>query len=120
MNNKDYPLGADNIDAPWNEDIKKPVNIKATISITLSKTVDLRVDDYDSTIDIDEDGDKRIIYDFNKCDLKGIVKQQIWLPNEAEEAFHDLVYDDKVNSRFNNILSDFKGWNVDDFEVVEE
>lgn len=40
-NNNDYPLGADNSGAPWNEDV---VDREFTVSITLSKTFNLQCD----------------------------------------------------------------------------
>ena len=41
MNNYDYPVGADNKDAPWNEKSNKPKKVEVTVSITLSKTVEV-------------------------------------------------------------------------------
>ena len=47
MNNYDYPIGADNDpEAPWNEKSNKPKKVEVTVSITLSKTVEVVVDDY--------------------------------------------------------------------------
>lgn len=40
MNNYDYPAGADNEDAPWNEKTKK---ILVTVSMTISKDVEIEV-----------------------------------------------------------------------------
>ena len=48
MNESDYyPTGTyNNPDAPWNEVAKKPQKVEVTVSITLSKTVEIEVDDY--------------------------------------------------------------------------
>ena len=56
MNNYDYPIGLDNNpEAPWNEKSNKPKKVEVTVSITLSKTVEVEVDDY-SIEETDEDG----------------------------------------------------------------
>lgn len=77
MNNWDYPLGADNKDAPWNEKILPEKEIEVTVSITLSKIVTIKVDDYIE----DEDS-----YDYSDCDLRSSVESQIKLP--MEEGWH--------------------------------
>lgn len=100
MDNYNYPMGADTDNAPWNQIDSEPVEVEVTVSITLSKTVKVYVDDY--TQEAPEfDGE---VYcagsiDFSDCDLHKAVKEQVTLPNEIEE---------------------FKDWNVDDFEVVLE
>lgn len=95
MNESDYyPTGTyNNPDAPWNEVIKKPQKVEVTVSITLSKTVEIEVDDY-TTEEINEDGIYNTIYNFDNYDLEQAVRNQINLPNR--------VFDD---------------WNEDDFVV---
>lgn len=93
MNNYDYPLGADTKDAPWNQEDPKPQEVEVTVSITLSKTVKIKVDDYTAEENIDEDGEHYIDYDFSECDLKSAVRDQVTLPNEVGE-FNDWVEDD--------------------------
>lgn len=98
MNESDYyPTGTyNNPDAPWNEVIKKPQKVEVTVSITLSKTVEVEVDDYTAEEDFDEDGYQGIDYDFSECNLEQTVRDQITLPNSVEE---------------------FSDWNEDDFVV---
>ena len=94
MNNYDYPIGADNNpEAPWNEKSNKPKKVEVTVSITLSKTVEIEVDDY-TTEEINENGIYNTIYNFDNCDLEQAVRNQIDLPSR--------VFDD---------------WNEDDFVV---
>lgn len=89
-----YPTGTyNNPDAPWNEVTKKPQKIEVTVSITLSKTVEIEVDDY-TTEEINEDDVYNTIYNFDNCDLEQAVRNQIDLPSR--------VFDD---------------WNEDDFIV---
>ncbi len=105
MNNYDYPVGADTPDAPWNQKDNSEKEIEVTVSITLSKTLKIRVNDY-QIIDSgkDEDGEYFEDIDYSCCDLKKAVKEQILLPQLQEtKAWKDL-----------------KDWNVDDFEVIQE
>ena len=95
MNESDYyPTGTyNNSDAPWNEVAKKSQKIEVTVSITLSKTVEIEIDDY-TTEEINEDDIYNTIYNFDNCDLEQAVRNQIDLPSR--------VFDD---------------WNEDDFVV---
>lgn len=94
MNESDYyPTGTyNNPDAPWNEVAKKPQKVEVTVSITLSKTVEVEVDDY-TTEEIDEDGVYNTIYNFDNCDLEQVVRNQIDLPSRV---FDDWSEDDFV------------------------
>lgn len=111
MNNYDYPEGADNSAAPWNEKYKKEKEIKVCISVTLSKSVKIRVSDY-TVVDsgIDEDGELFKDIDYSTCDLKKAVEEQIILP---QDIYMGMPPETKL-------YNDLKGWNVDDFEVVYE
>ncbi len=81
--------------APWNQEEDPPRKIKVTVSLTMSKEVEIEVDDYIAEVDFDEDsGNKHISYDYSECDLHKAVKEQVELPTE--------------------------GWNVDDLEVILE
>lgn len=88
MNN--YPAGAEyDPNAPWNQVDPEPRKIEVTVSITLSKTVEVEVTDYIAKEDSDEDGHRSISYDYSKCDLEQAVRDQITLPND-----NDWVEDD--------------------------
>ena len=93
MNNYDYPMGADTPNAPWNQVDTEPRKIKVTVSITLSKTVEVEVTDYTAEEDYDEDGYNGINYDYSECDLEQAVRDQVTLPNSVGE-FNDWVEDD--------------------------
>ena len=93
MNNYDYPVGADNDpEAPWNEKSNKPKKVEVTVSITLSKTVEVEVDD-NTTEEINEDGIYSTIYNFDNCDLEQAVRDQIDLPSKK---YSDWSEDDFV------------------------
>lgn len=56
--------------------------IEVLVSLTLSKSIKIKVDDYDETIEKDEDG-KYSIIDYSNCNLINAVKDQVYLPYEA-------------------------------------
>ena len=109
-----YPLGANTSDAPWNQ-TNEEKEIEVTVSITLSKTVKIRVSDY-TIVDSgkDEDGEYFEDIDYSDCDLKRAVENQITLPNEA------YLYIGDDPNYFPKQYNDLKDWNVDEFEVVKE
>lgn len=93
-----YPPGAEfDSSAPFNEKSKYPVNLQVTISVTLSKTVTIQVEDYNEEVEKDEEGFTYVNIDTSECNLEEAVLNQVSLPQEA-----------------------FKDWIVDDFEVIEE
>lgn len=106
-----YPPGADTEDAPWNQVDNPEREIEVTVSVTLSKTVKIKVSDYSITDSgKDEDGEYFEDIDYSKCDLKRAVEGQITLPQDAYKY---------VKGEFNNDQrNDLEGWDVDDFEIV--
>lgn len=89
-----YPAGAEyDPKAPWNKIDLEPKKIKVTVSITLSKTVEVEVTDYTAEEDYDEDGYNGINYDYSECNLEQAVRDQVTLPNSVGE-FNDWVEDD--------------------------
>lgn len=92
-----YPPGAEfNSSAPFNEKSKSLVSLEVTISVTLSKTVTIQVEDYSEEVEKDEEGFTYVNIDTSECNLKEAVLNQVNLPQEV-----------------------FKDWIVDDFEVIE-
>ena len=109
MDNYNYPMGADTKDAPWNQVDNPERKIEATVSVTLSKTVKIKVSDYEITDSgKDEDGEYFEDTDYSNCDLKGAVEEQIVLPQSA----HMYV---KSNPK---VREDLSNWCVDDLEVI--
>lgn len=80
--------------APWNQEENSEKEIEVTISITYSKTVKVKVDDYTYYDEEDDEGECHRIYDFSNCNLKRAVISQI-------DTVHDL-----------------STWDKDDFEVM--
>jgi hypothetical protein len=115
MDNYNYPLGADNKDAPWNHEDLEEREIEVLVSITLSKSVKIKVNDYTLDCGRDEDGLYCENIDYSNCDLKKAVKEQIYLPHQLNK-----VYSNPVVFIPPSVKKDFEGWNVDDFEVIIE
>ena len=108
MDNYNYPMGADTRDAPWNQADNPEREIEVTVSVTLSKTVKIKVSDYEITDSgKDEDGEYFEDIDYSNCDLKGAVEEQVILPQSA----HMYV---KGNSK---VQEDLSNWYVDDLEI---
>lgn len=84
---------------------KPPIIKNVFVSITLSKAVDITIEDYD----IDENNN----IDISQCDLEELVKEQIYLPNEASTYLRF-----KPNNEV--ILKDLDNWFIDDFIVINE
>lgn len=108
------PVGCENDpNAPWNQSDNPEQEINVLISITLSKTVKIKVSDYEIT---DSGRDEDDFYfediDYSECDLKRAVENQIVLPQEAYKYI--------TSSGNKSVKEDLKDWNVDDFEVLPE
>lgn len=116
MDNYNYPTGADTKDAPWNQVDNPEREIEVTVSVTLSKTVKIKVSDYTITDSgKDEDGDYFEEVDYSDCDLKEAVEEQIYLPQEAGLLIKDF---DIKTRKADAIVEDLSNWSVDEMEVV--
>ena len=108
MDNYNYPCGTDEPNAPWNQVDNPEREIEVTVSVTLSKTVKIRVSDYEITDSgKDEDGEYFGDIDYSNCDLKGAVEEQIVLP---QSAYIHVKSNSKVHE-------DLSNWCVDDLEI---
>ena len=110
-----YPPGAEfDPNAPYNQKELPEKEIEVTVSITLSKTVKIKVSDY-TIYSIEADNGKCFDdIDYSDCDLKGAVKDQIILP---QNAYNYII--PKSNKEV-QAISDLKEWNVDEMEVMLE
>ena len=93
MDNIPTLMHSEELDAHWNQVDNKPQKIKVTVSMTLSKTVEIEVDDYTTEKEIDEEGNHNISYDYSECNIEQAVRDQVTLPNSIGE-FNDWVEDD--------------------------
>lgn len=100
-----------NEDLGPNAPVITPIKVKVAVSITLSKTVEVEVNDYKINDNgFDENHDYYEDIDYSSCDLKKAVEEQITLPQNA--CIHMLPQ--------TKVCKDLAGWNVDDFEVILE
>nr|DAO50618.1 MAG TPA: hypothetical protein [Caudoviricetes sp.] len=111
-----YPPGAEHDpNAPWNQEELPEREIEVTVSVTLSKTVKIKVSDYTITDSgKDEDGEYFEDVDYSDCDLKRAVEEQITLPQNAWD------YIAPKSKKEVQAIFDLKGWNVDEMEVIPE
>lgn len=115
MDNYNYPLMSQSEwnNAPWNQVDNPEREVEVLVSITLSKTFKVKVSDYTITDSgKDEDGNYFEDIDYSECDLKSAVESQIVLPHEAYKYI--------ISSGNKSVKEELKGWDVDDFEVIEE
>lgn len=118
MDNYNYPMGADTKDAPWNQVDNPEREIEVTVSVTLSKTVKIKVSDYQITDSgKDEDGEYFEDIDYSDCDLKTAVEEQIVLPQEAGQLIENFAIG---TVKAKNMAEDLSNWNVDEMEVIIE
>lgn len=116
MNNYDYPLGADTASALWNKKKNKPIEIEATVSITLSKQVKIKIDDYKATEVPDEYYGIMLDYDFSDCDLESAVEEQLYLPGNNKLLMEN--WDSMTETSKQTAIKDLTDWCVDDFTVI--
>lgn len=107
MNNWDYPIGADNENAPWNEEEPVLEYKEVTCSQTLSKSCTICGTDNDS------------IYD--------VFKEQKLTPMQLIERYKVLLEKvlnnkplDYTEEHLKDEIEECKGWVEDEFEAVEE
>lgn len=128
MNNYDYPAGADNIDAPWNEpDSPKEATFDVLISQTLSRSTTVSTSDYSIEVDRDEDGYCESI-DTSETNWKFAYEEQRMTPLELigelksllEKTLPDPITHSKDYKRAKYLIEECEGWVEDDFEVMED
>lgn len=121
-----YPPGAEfDSRAPYNQVDLPGKEIEVTVSVTLSKTVKIVVDDYEVEDDWDEDG-RYVSYNFSNCDLYKAVENQIVLPQSIAE-FTERMFNHDLDLKaagipkyLKNAIEDCKDWVVDEMEVIPE
>lgn len=116
MNIEDYPMGADDSSAPWNEKTMHPVNVDVVVTITLSKMVTIRTNRYTRThIGNDEDGSPEYDYEFNE--LASDVLENVSLPNDFAKVLEEEGI--ALSGRAARVAADCKGWELEDIYADE-
>ena len=102
-----YPAGAEHDpNAPWNQEDIPEREVEVTVSVTLSKTLKIKVSDYT----VDSEGN----VDYSDCNLREAVENQIILPQEAYKYVNLYTFNK------HETIEDLSNWDVDDFEVILE
>lgn len=105
--NGNYPAGAQyDPNAPWNEPPIEDIEVEVTVSLTISKTLKVRVPSINGKV-----------LPITDSELKEAVKNQVWLPHELHSV-GDLILKDSPAQK--SIIKDWENWVEDDFEVVLE
>lgn len=110
-------MTANGPDAPWNQVDSPAREFEVTVSITLSKTIKVMVDDYDVEKGEDEDG-CYLSFDFSGCDFNKAVREQIILPHELAKYTEDAL--SEVPECLKGAIKDCKDWSVDELEIIPE
>ena len=125
MNNYDYPVERDTSDVPWYQEELPKKEIEVTVSITISKTVKIAVDDYKVEEIIDENG-RYLSYDYSDCNLHKAVEEQLVLPQDLAEFTEKMFTQDldlkaaKMPRYLKEAVTDCKDWIVDDMACILE
>lgn len=125
MNNYDYPVERDTSDVPWHQEELPKKEIEVTVSITISKTVKIAVDDYKVEEIIDENG-RYLSYDYSDCNLHKAVEEQLVLPQDLAEFTERMFIQDldlkaaKMPRHLKEAVTDCKDWIVDDMACILE
>lgn len=117
MNN--YPIftTSEEDNSPWNQEENKPIEIEVTVCLSISKTFKITVDDYK----VIKNDDGTTFNDYSYCNLEEAVEKQIYLPHEVGDILYDsFISKDITNPNYTLIIKDVRGWNIDDFKVIQE
>lgn len=113
---------ADGPDSPWNQVDRPEREIEVTVSVTLSKTMRILVDDYRA----EEDDEGHPSFDYSDCNLHKAVEEQSVLPQNLA-LFTERMFGHDINLKaagmpkyLKDAITDCKGWHVDDYEVIKE
>lgn len=128
MNNNDYPEGADNSLAPWNQSEQNPIFVDVTVSETLSRTVKIPVTDYSGECEMDEDGFVVDNYDFSNTDFENEYYSRFYSIEALLEKIGNFLFYLQHKYQFKisdvNLVQDLidscLGWTENEREVICE
>ena len=121
-----YPPGAEfDPNAPYNQSEPEPIKLDVYITQVFSKPANIEVTDYEYEVDeFDE-----YCYTSN-CDLKGATSNQVITIEdiliELPKIYKELTTNDSGTiteyqlNRLKVLAKACEGWNLDEFEVVED
>ena len=121
-----YPPGAEfDPNAPYNQSEPEPIKLDVYITQVFSKPANIEVTDYEYEVDEYEK-----CYYTSNCDLKGATRNQITtiedILTELPNIYKELTTNDSGTiteyqlNRLKVLAKACEGWNLDEFEVVED
>lgn len=126
--NYNYPAGADNEQAPWNQEPVPEREFEVTVSQTLSRTVKIKTDDYVHVVTnerhngIHEDYADTTDTDWKAAYQNADFKIQDLLLELKSYVQSDLAMSGTHTSKgkyLKSLLAACEGWIEDDYEVIE-
>ena len=127
-NNYDYPLGADNSSAPWNQVENSEIERDCEVTETITRKITLSTADYVAEEDWDNEFGKCVSVDTSDTDWAGEYSNQEYTVLELIDKLKAYVEEDIKNTSPNSsngkelqrLLSACDGWEQVDLEVGEE
>lgn len=127
MDNYNYPWGADNASAPWNQVDTPEREFDVLISQTLSKQTTVVTNDFLIKIENDE-GFSNEIRDTSDTDWEKAYRDYRYTALDLIEIFKKMLQenlpnpkeDPKKYKKYKNLIEECEGWVEDDIEVMEE
>ena len=121
--NYNYPVGTDTPNAPWNQE-ETPIKIfDVFCSQTLSKEVEVKINDYIQEDEIDEDGHYQGYFvDTTDTDWKNAYGMEHYTPKGLIQCFRNVLkemvrredYSYSPKSEINALLKECTGWSEDE------
>lgn len=126
MDNYNYPLGADNSRAPWNERENDPIEVRVEVYEEVWRTVTITTRDY-AVIDpepqngfpgeVDFDGiDQTDAYLQHHMRLTDTIDKALWL---LERWKPERMSEDDAKA-YKDILEDLDGWKDNELTIITE
>lgn len=126
-NNYDYPLGADNSSAPWNQVENSEIERDCEVTETITRKITLSTTDYIAEKDWDDELGKCVSVDTSDTDWAAEYSNQEYTVLELIDKLKAYVEEDIKNTSPNTgkgrelqrLLSACSGWEQVDSEVEE-
>ena len=126
-NNYDYPLGADNSLAPWNQEENTEIERDCDVTETIARKVTLSTTDYVAEEDWDDEIGKCISVDTSETDWSAEYANQEYtaleliskLKTYVEEDIKNTSPDTSKGRELKRLLSACDGWEQTELEVEE-
>lgn len=126
MDNYNYPLGADNSDAPWNEKVNSEISRDCYVTETIGRKVTLSTTDYIEEEDWNDEFGKCSFCDTSETDWNEAYDSE-WSALELIEKLKEYVEMDLINASnkaskvyLRRLLKACQGWEQIECEIEEE